>query len=625
MAADGTQTALSAFRAGDYAKALSLTRPLAAKENVQAMYLLGVMYEQGKGVARDDPTAVKWYAAAARKGNYASAQYNLARMYIDGRGVRKNDSKAREWLQAAAAQGHPESVKLLAELGGATNAAASTSPGVTALAPPAPPAPPVPPPAPAPVKQEAAPKMPDAVASPASPATAPVAPPPVSAKAPEPSKAPDPAKPSSEVAASAPQAPAPAVTPAPVAKPEPVAPGGPTPPVLAAYLAGNDARALQLARPLSTKEDGPGMYVLGKLFEEGRAVKRDDYTAVKWLAAASHKHDYAPAEYSLARMYLDGRGVNKNQARAREWLTKAAAQGHAESRRLLAELSGGRSPAVASATVTPAAPPSTVTPAASATQAVTPAPPVSPPLPAPAAQVAATAPPAAVFPPVSIPAPPPPLAMQAPKPAEPAPKAGAGEPPKTAMLSPLTSQPEPAAKAALAPPPATTKVVFGDYSASAARTSIAALQAAYKSAAGLDPQSAKPLLEGPLADISMRFWEAEATNNRKAMDDLRDSILGGGAAAGGLARTLRTAPAGADRATAALLTSITQGGAAAQAEACKGYVAAAEAPGPDHPPALFHAGLCVATKDAKQSLSWLHASANGGHAGALETLGSRLH
>jgi TPR repeat protein len=725
--------ALAAFRAGDYAKALRLARPLAVKEDAQAMYLLGVMYEQGKGVARDDPTAVKWYAAASRKGNYASAQYNLARMYLDGRGVNKNLPKAKEWLNAAAAQGHPDSKALLAELdGGAIVARAPAKPEPPARAAAAPvhaaaPAAPSIPAGPA----ARAPDAPAAIPEPVNSAAEPIARPPEAvdrrdfpartnelARLTEPGKAPEtagsaakppepekpvqvakadlpapraaeaaavppataaPAKPAPAVAAPAPAptpapvppAPAaaassPAVAPAPVAKPA-AKPEADTA-VLAAYRSGDYARALKLAVPLAQREDGPGMYVLGKLYETGQGAKRDDYTAVKWLAAASRKANYAPAQYALARMYVDGRGVNKNLAKAKEWLTTAASQGHAESQQLLTQL-GGKPVAVAAAPAaassgTPA-PVASATPApaaaATAPAAKTPEPPapVKPVEPRVADGKPAEAKPLETRAPESKAAearPEPAKAAEA-KPAEKAPeprvadgrpadsrvpesRAGesralslaaavptpglrAGDAPQTAMLGrpplPGASAAGPASGGSAGS--ARREPSFAMYSPSATQASITTLNTVARRSESQSIEQARAQLAAPMMDVAMRYWEAEAAGDRKGMGDARGAITANGPMAIGLARQWRTSKAGNERAAGALLSTLTQSGAETAGEACGGYRAAAEAPGPEHAPALFHAALCEAQRDPKQSLSWLHASADAGHAAALETLG----
>lgn len=106
---------LTAYRAGNYASAFKNLMPLAQKKDRRAMYLLGVMYEHGQGVARDLPMAAAWYQSSADAG-YAPSQYNLGRMYWDGRGVAENRTRAAALLTAAARQGHKEAVDRLARL-----------------------------------------------------------------------------------------------------------------------------------------------------------------------------------------------------------------------------------------------------------------------------------------------------------------------------------------------------------------------------------------------------------------------------------------------------------------------------------------------------------------------------
>jgi TPR repeat protein len=70
-----------------------------------AEYNLGVMYDNGRGVPKDENTAVAWYAKAAEQG-YANAQYNLGVMYDNGRGVPKDENTAVAWYAKAAEQGY---------------------------------------------------------------------------------------------------------------------------------------------------------------------------------------------------------------------------------------------------------------------------------------------------------------------------------------------------------------------------------------------------------------------------------------------------------------------------------------------------------------------------------------
>ena len=115
-ARDAYSEGLKAYRAGQHAKAYKVLLPLAKKNDARAMYLVGVMYEAGRGVPQDDPTAAGWFEASVKQ-RYASAQYSLARMTIEGRGVDKSRDKGVALLQAAAAQGHREAAALLERLG----------------------------------------------------------------------------------------------------------------------------------------------------------------------------------------------------------------------------------------------------------------------------------------------------------------------------------------------------------------------------------------------------------------------------------------------------------------------------------------------------------------------------
>jgi len=78
---------------------------LAARGHVRSQFMLGTIYEQGLGVAKDLAAAARWYEKAGRGGN-DSAQYNLGILYQFGRGVSKDPGAAAHWLRLAAEQGH---------------------------------------------------------------------------------------------------------------------------------------------------------------------------------------------------------------------------------------------------------------------------------------------------------------------------------------------------------------------------------------------------------------------------------------------------------------------------------------------------------------------------------------
>ena len=108
-----------AYRAGEYTKAYRILLPLARKDDVRAMHLVGLMYDGGRSVPQDDATAADWFKASAARG-YASSQYLLGRMTIEGRGVSKSRDKGVALLRAAAKQGHREATALLEQLDAAS-------------------------------------------------------------------------------------------------------------------------------------------------------------------------------------------------------------------------------------------------------------------------------------------------------------------------------------------------------------------------------------------------------------------------------------------------------------------------------------------------------------------------
>jgi TPR repeat protein len=100
---------LHAFNEGNYPLAHQFWKPLAEQGNSRAQYNLGLLYEQGLGVAQHLRTAMALYRAAAQQGD-ADAQYNLGLMYAEGKSVFKNRKRAAEWWQKAADQQHPKAL-----------------------------------------------------------------------------------------------------------------------------------------------------------------------------------------------------------------------------------------------------------------------------------------------------------------------------------------------------------------------------------------------------------------------------------------------------------------------------------------------------------------------------------
>jgi TPR repeat protein len=97
----------------DYAAAARYYRMAADLHHAQAANNLGVLYYEGKGVARDYAAAQQLYGQAAEAG-YAVAQYNLAVMIGQGKAGEPDTAGMIEWLGKSAAQGYARAQAQLA-------------------------------------------------------------------------------------------------------------------------------------------------------------------------------------------------------------------------------------------------------------------------------------------------------------------------------------------------------------------------------------------------------------------------------------------------------------------------------------------------------------------------------
>ena len=127
----------------DYKEAFSLFEQAAEKGHINAQIKVGLMYEQGLGVAKNSDAALEWYKKAAEKGSIEAAhkvdiykksvkvggrkqfadsrtraaelrlaysgspdaQYNVGKIYAEGVGVPRNYVQAYIWFNIAAAAG----------------------------------------------------------------------------------------------------------------------------------------------------------------------------------------------------------------------------------------------------------------------------------------------------------------------------------------------------------------------------------------------------------------------------------------------------------------------------------------------------------------------------------------
>ena len=101
----------------DYVLARQLYERAAAASEPGAMTNLGVLYQNGWGVAQDYAQARQWFEKSAAAGGPA-AMNNLGVLYQNGWGVSKDYARARQWYEKAVAAGAPAAMNSLGVLYG---------------------------------------------------------------------------------------------------------------------------------------------------------------------------------------------------------------------------------------------------------------------------------------------------------------------------------------------------------------------------------------------------------------------------------------------------------------------------------------------------------------------------
>ncbi|MGE5265995.1 MAG: tetratricopeptide repeat protein, partial [Deltaproteobacteria bacterium] len=97
----------------------------------------------------------------------------------------------------------------------------------------------------------------------------------------------------------------------------------------AAYVAfdqGHYLTALSLAEARAALGDPQAHTLIGRIYEGGLGVGKDDITAARWYARAAELGD-VPAMLAFGNMLAEGRGVGKDRAAAAELYEKAAITG----------------------------------------------------------------------------------------------------------------------------------------------------------------------------------------------------------------------------------------------------------------------------------------------------------
>ena len=95
-----------AYEREDFEAALRHYTKAAKKDDAEAQFKLGRLYDRGVGTEADPAEALIWYTLAAEQG-LDMAQTNLGVLYDTGRGTEENNVAAARWFREAARQGNP--------------------------------------------------------------------------------------------------------------------------------------------------------------------------------------------------------------------------------------------------------------------------------------------------------------------------------------------------------------------------------------------------------------------------------------------------------------------------------------------------------------------------------------
>ncbi len=80
----------------------------------ESQYYLGVIYDKGRGVAKDDVTARKWYRIAAEN-KHKIAQFNYAVFLLQGRGGEIDEGEGWNWMEKSSLQGYEAAQRALVQ------------------------------------------------------------------------------------------------------------------------------------------------------------------------------------------------------------------------------------------------------------------------------------------------------------------------------------------------------------------------------------------------------------------------------------------------------------------------------------------------------------------------------
>jgi len=115
-AAKDLDDAVAAMRAGDFAEAYCIMRPLAESGDADSQYNIGWMYLNGYGLRVNDGLALQWWQKASEQG-HIDATFSIGMLYSLGEGdVPKDNDKAVDYYLLAAEGGQEDAVTILTSM-----------------------------------------------------------------------------------------------------------------------------------------------------------------------------------------------------------------------------------------------------------------------------------------------------------------------------------------------------------------------------------------------------------------------------------------------------------------------------------------------------------------------------
>ena len=107
------ESGIAAFETKNFAHAIKLLSPIADEGNVEALYRMAIMLQNGLGCIASTEKAFSYMGDAAQKG-YPLAQHAYGFMFFEGECTEKDIHKSIQWFTRAAEQGLMGSATTLA-------------------------------------------------------------------------------------------------------------------------------------------------------------------------------------------------------------------------------------------------------------------------------------------------------------------------------------------------------------------------------------------------------------------------------------------------------------------------------------------------------------------------------